>query len=52
VESIQRREELLEQMELAHQLTAKEAHHKEKDKLERMEELTEQVLHSGSLLLG
>ena len=44
-ESIQRREELLQEMESVSQLTARQSKLKEEERIKRAEELREQVIH-------
>ena len=44
-ESIQRREELLQEMESVNQLTARQSKQKEEERIKRAEELREQVIH-------
>ena len=44
-ESIQRREELLQEMESVNQLTTRQSKQKEDERIKRAEELREQVIH-------
>ena len=43
-ESIQRREELLHDIELANQMTSRESHMREREKENRIKELAQQVI--------
>ena len=51
-ESIQRREELLQEMESVNQLTARQSKHKEEEQIKRAEELREQVINVQTMYRG